>query len=112
MLAVVQLRSPVVDLPADAKVDELRAQLLRAAPLPAGLRAQLLGMTDWRTTVPVPVTTGVAREVPVDGTTGLLVTGEPPGPRLVWQKGGVLYAVVGAGLSGEAAVLDAARALR
>lgn len=94
-LAVLQLKSPTLDVPREVNVDQLRAQLLRSGAVPPALANQLLGMTDWKTTLPLPLTRGTAREVPVDGTTGSLVTGEFPGPALVWQKDGVLYAMTG-----------------
>jgi hypothetical protein len=112
-LGLIQLRIPTMTLEApkdkDVNVDRLREQLLRSEAVPPQLSNQLLGIADWKTTLPIPVTRGTAREVPVDGTTGTLVIGEVPGPALVWQKDGVLY-VIG-GQVPEAVLLDAARSL-
>ena len=113
MLAVVQLRSPELQVPANVDVSKIHNELLLAAPLPADVVKQLQGISDWKGTVPVPVMGGAASkssEVAVDGVTGLLVSDtEHGGSILMWQKGGVIYAVFGSVSENE--VLDAARSL-
>jgi anti-sigma factor RsiW len=113
MLAVVQLRSPELQVPAGVDVNKIHNQLLLAAPLPADIVKQLQGIADWKGTVPVPVASGASSkssEVAIDGVTGLLVTDtEHGGSILMWQKDGVIYAVFGT--VSETEVLDAARSL-
>lgn len=111
-MVLAQVRSPSAEVLGEVDLDALRRQLLEIAPLPPGLAQQLLGITDWRMTFPVPVTRGTGRDVAVDGTIGVLVTGEGTGPQLVWQRDGILYAIIGFGVQGEGAVLEAARSLR
>jgi hypothetical protein len=107
-LAYFQMRSPSLDVPKNLNVDRLRELALRSGAVPPQVANQLLAIADWKTTLPVPVTRGSAREVPVDGTTGVLVTGEGPNPALIWLKDGVLN-VMSAG--SEHDLLEAARAL-
>ncbi|MDQ3700896.1 MAG: zf-HC2 domain-containing protein [Chloroflexota bacterium] len=112
-MVFVQLKSPSVSVPKDVNVDQLREQVLKAGvesgAVPLAL-ANELRMIDLQTTLPIPVTTGKATQVPVDGVTGTLVTGESPGPVLIWQKGGAVYLLGGVQVS-EADVLAAARNL-
>jgi hypothetical protein len=108
-LALVQLKVPSVDVPGSVNVDQLREQLLRSGAVPPALATQLLAIRDWKSTLPFPVIRGTARDVPVDGITGTLVTGEAPVPMLIWQKDGVLY-IMG-GPASEQALLDAARSM-
>jgi hypothetical protein len=108
--ALVQMKSPTLDVPPTVNADRLRDVLLKSGALPPQLANQLLAIQDWRTTLPIPVTRGTATQVQVDGTTGTLVTGELPVPVLVWQKDGVLHVLTGT-LS-EADLLAAARSLQ
>ncbi len=112
-MVFLQLKSPAVEMPKDVNVDQLREQVLKAGvesgTVPPALAAQLL-MIDWKTTLPIPVTKGKATQVQVDGVTGTLVTGEGPGPVLIWQKDGAVYLLGGVQVS-EADVLAASRSL-
>lgn len=112
-MVFVQLKSPSVSVPKDVDVDQLREQVLKAGvqsgAIPLAL-ANELRMIDLQTTLPIPVTTGKATPVQVDGVTGTLVTGEGPGPVLIWQKGGALYLLGGVQVN-EGDVLAAARSL-
>ncbi len=107
--ALFQLKTPSLDVPANVNVDRVRADLLRSNALPPQLAGQLLAIQDWKSTLPVPVVRGQAKQVPVDGVTGTLVSGEGPDPVLFWQKDGVLYVMSASG--SEQDLLDAARSL-
>ena len=106
-LALVQLKTPGLDVPAN--VDQLRSQLLKSGAVPPALAAQLLAIQDWKTTLPVPVVHGQSQQVAVDGVTGTLFTGDAPMPVLFWQKDGVVYVLAASGSPQD--VLDAARSL-
>ncbi|MGH2351588.1 MAG: hypothetical protein ACRDJN_08245, partial [Chloroflexota bacterium] len=109
-LAIVQLKSPTLDVPNDVNVERLRREVLESDAIPRPLANQLLGIADWQRTLPIPLTRGTARDVPVDGVTGSLITGEGPGPMLVWQKGGALY-IMGGVMISEQDLLTAAASL-
>jgi len=84
-LAFIQLKAPSLDVPGNVNVDRIRQGVLRSGAVPPALATQLLAIQDWRTTLPVPVIRGTSKEVPVDGVTGTLITGEAPDPVLFWQ---------------------------
>lgn len=108
--ALLQMKSPTLEVPGTVHADRLRDVLLKSGALPPPLANQLLAIQDWRTTLPIPVTKGNATQVQVDGTTGTLVVGELPVPVLIWQKDGVLHVL--AGRLSEAEILAAARSLQ
>lgn len=109
-LAMLQMNSPSLNLPDTVDVDKLRTDVLKSGAVPPALANQLLGISDWKTTLLIPVASGSSRQVPVDGTTGTLITGQPSGGvALVWEKNGVLNVVGGS--VGEQAVLEAVRTL-
>ncbi len=108
--ALLQMKSPTLEVPGTVNADRLRDVLLKSGALPPPLANQLLAIQDWRTTLPIPVTKGSATQVQVDGTTGTLVVGELPVPVLIWQKDGVLHVL--AGRLSEAELLAAARSLQ
>ena len=109
-LAFLQMKSPTLDVPPAVNADKLRDMVLKSGAVPPQLASQLLAIQDWKSTLPIPVTHGTATQVPVDGVTGTLVTGEAPFPVLIWQANGALY-VLGGTLS-EAELLSAARSLQ
>jgi hypothetical protein len=110
VVGFLQMKSPTLDVPPTVNADKLRELVLKSGAVPPQLANQLLAIQDWKTTLPIPVTRGTATQVPVDGVTGALVTGEAPFPVLIWQKDGALY-VLGGTLS-EAELLSAARSLQ
>ena len=108
-LGLIQLKVPSLDVPATVNVDRIRQGVLRSGAVPPALATQLLAFQDWKSTLPVPVVRGTSREVPVDGVTGTLITGEARDSVLFWQKDGVLYIMSATG--SEQTLLDAARSL-
>jgi hypothetical protein len=97
-LALVQLKSPSIEVPPDVDVNRLRAQALQAGvqsgAIPPEVASQLLAITDLNT-LPLPVLRGTSSQVTVDGVTGTLVASEAGYPVLTWQKDGVFYILAG-----------------
>ena len=95
MLVIAQNRGPQVEVPSGTDVAKLRQELLARGALPQELATQLAAITDWQTTVPVPLVNGESREVTVAGAKGVLVepkTGDgTPAAGVIWQKGGIWY---------------------
>ncbi|HEX6678691.1 MAG TPA: hypothetical protein VF486_27200 [Actinomycetes bacterium] len=101
-----------MDAEGGASLEELRELVLRLPGLPAGMVAQLRGISDWRTTLPLPVPTDQARWRPttVAGADGLSFA-DPAGKLhgLLWQRDGRIWGVAGVLGAGEA--LDVANGL-
>jgi hypothetical protein len=114
-IALVQLKPPSVQVPKDVDVQALRQQLLdvgvKSGAIPPSLATQLLAISDFNT-LPVPVVEGQASQVDVDGVKGTLITHDQQGGAvgLTWVKDGVLYGVVGHGVTAPE-LLEAARSI-
>jgi hypothetical protein len=87
-----------LDAHGGASLAELRELVLRLPGLPRETVAQLRGISDWRTTLPLPVPTDQARWRPatVNGAEALSFA-DPTGKlhALVWQRGGQIWGVAG-----------------
>ncbi len=102
-LHVLQARSPELDMPGDTSAESVRDAVLGMPFLPDSLKRQVASVNDWQHTFLVPNVQGSTQQVTVDGTDGVYITapsqykGEVPGAGnvLVWQKDGVVYAIVG-----------------
>ncbi len=83
-VALIQLKSPTVQVPGEVDVLALRKQAIeagvRAGVIPQSLAAQLLAITDFNT-LPVPVVQGQSSQVTVDGAQGTLISGQGGTPR-------------------------------
>ena len=107
-------KAGMIGLEADggASLEELRELVLSLPGLPAETVAQLRGISDWRTTLPLPVPVDQARwqRTTVDGAEALSFA-DPAGKlhALVWQRGGHIWGVAGV-ISAEEA-LDVADSL-
>jgi hypothetical protein len=95
MIVIAQNRGPQIEVPSGTDVAKLRQEMLDRGALPQELSTQLAAITDWQTTVPVPVVNGESREITVNGVKGVLVTPKSsegqPGAGVIWQKGGIWY---------------------
>ena len=100
MIVIAQSRGPQVSVPAGVDVAKLRKDLLDRGALPEDLALQLAAISDWQSTLPVPVVQDVTREVTVAGVKGVLFApptkSDDPMVGVIWQKGGVWYWVFGA----------------
>jgi hypothetical protein len=100
---LIQARSPELRLPGDASANAVRDAILALPFLPETVRRQVASVNDWQHTFLIPNMQGSTQEVAVDGTRGVFATvpaeyqGKVPGVSnaLVWEKAGVVYAVVG-----------------
>ena len=101
-----------LDAGGGASLEELRELALRLPRLPEQTVAELRDISDWRTTLPLPVPTDQARWRPatVDGAEAVSFA-DPTGKlhALLWQRGGHIWGVAGVISSGEA--LDVADSL-
>ncbi|HEX2323943.1 MAG TPA: hypothetical protein VHQ00_01020, partial [Chloroflexota bacterium] len=101
-VALIQLKSPTVQVPSGVDVLALRKQAIeagvRAGVIPQSLAAQLLAITDLNT-LPVPVVQGQSSQVTVDGAQGTLISSKEGHAALIWFKDGVLYAALSSGVS-------------
>jgi hypothetical protein len=103
-------KAGMIGLDADggASLEELRELVLSLPGLPRETVAQLRGISDWRTTLPLPVPVDEARwqRTTVDGAEALSFA-DPTGRlhALVWQRGGHIWGVAGVVSAGEARVV-------
>jgi len=95
-LAIVQMTTPKV-VSDGASVQALESYLTSLPGVPADLAAQIQAIGDPASTLPVPVPTGQgSHQVDINGSKGLFVGDSTGlGSGVIWQKDGVLYAVVG-----------------
>jgi hypothetical protein len=87
-----------VDSPRNVSLEELRDFLLKLPGIPADTAAQLRSITDWRTTLPIPVPTDKVNWKPAtfDGHPGLLLNDNSgAASAAVWQADGHLYGLAG-----------------
>jgi hypothetical protein len=87
-----------LDADGGASLEELRELVLSLPGLPKQTVAQLRGISDWRTTLPLPVPTDQARwqQATVDGAEALSFS-DPTGKlhALLWHRDGHIWGVAG-----------------
>jgi anti-sigma factor RsiW len=87
-----------VDSPRNVSLEELRDFLLGLPGIPADTAAQLRSITDWRTTLPIPVPTDKVnwKSASFGGHQGLLLDDNSgAASAAVWQADGHLYGLAG-----------------
>jgi hypothetical protein len=87
-----------VDSPRNVSLEELRDFLLGLPGIPADTAAQLRSITDWRTTLPIPIPTDQVnwRSASFGGHPGLLLNDNSgAASAAVWQADGHLYGLAG-----------------
>ena len=87
-----------VDSPRNVSLEELRDFLLGLPGIPADTAAQLRSITDWRTTLPIPIPTDKVRwqSASFGGHPGLLLNDNSGvASAAVWQADGHLYGLAG-----------------
>ncbi len=99
-LTFVQLRQPRVTVPAEVELPAVRDLLLnnpRVEAIDPDIVAELRGIDQWQTSLPVPVPSGAETQtVRVDGTDGLVIMStRDEGSALLWQRNGSVYALAG-----------------
>jgi hypothetical protein len=109
-LAIVQMASPRV-VSDGASVKVLEDYITSLPGVPADLAAQIRGIGDPASALPVPVPTGQgSHDVDINGNKGLFVGDSTGlGAGVIWQHDGMLYAVVGT--LNESDVVAVARSL-
>ncbi len=104
-LFVAQSRSPELKTSSGVEVKAIIDALLGIPALPENLRQQLQAVDDWKHTLLIPNIDGSSREIPVNGTTGVVITGNDQRNRcLVWQQNKVIYVIAGTDLDIDAAL--------
>jgi len=94
-IMVGQMASPTLDIPDGVDMDALREEILRFPGLPTDLVAQLRSIEDWETTLIIPIPEGATSDdITINGEPGLLIE-HTLGSAVLWEKDGVLYAVIG-----------------
>jgi len=103
--------SPTLTVPDGLDVDQIRNELLKVPGLPQDLVSQLKSISDWRSTVVVPVVKGQSHEVTVQGQSGLMITqSDGKSTSVIWPSNGAIYAVSGS--FSEAETLAVANSLK
>ncbi len=115
-LEFMQVPSPQVDLPAGIDPIALAKTGFLFLGMPAEDAERMANSIDWTSTlvIPLPTDAGRAREVSVDGVTGLLVEDVDSALRssaVLWERDGILYLMSGTNLD-QKILLDAADSLR
>lgn len=110
---LMQMPSPVFNYPADVDPAPIGQALLQLLGMEESEARRLSQNIDWTNTLLMPIPTEFAtfREVPVDGTTGLLIEAIDGGEAtLMWQNGNMVYLLGGGDMSGDA-LLESAESL-
>jgi len=115
-LEFMQVPSPQVDLPAGIDPIALAKTGFLFLGMPAEDAERMANSIDWTSTlvIPLPTEAGSAREVSVDGVTGLLVEDVDSALRssaVLWERDGILYFMSGTNLD-QKLLLDAADSLQ
>jgi hypothetical protein len=114
-----QMPSPSADVPEGVDVQRLGQAMLQLLGMDPEEAARVSASIDWTSTLVLPIPTNAAsvQEVPVDGTSGLLIeaAATEEGPRkdvvaLLWQKDGIVNMIAGA--RGELDLVAIADALK
>ncbi|HEX2924195.1 MAG TPA: zf-HC2 domain-containing protein [Chloroflexota bacterium] len=103
--------SPSLSVPDGLDVEQIRNELLKIPGLPTDMVGQLRSISDWRSTMVVPVVKGSTREVTVQGQTGLMISQrDGTATSIIWPNNGAIYAVSGS--YSEAEMLAVANSLK
>jgi hypothetical protein len=115
-LELIQMPSPQVNVPQGIDPVALAETGFMLLGMPQEDARRLATSIDWTSTlvVPMPVNAGTAREVTVDGATGLLLENTQNGGRenaVLWEKDGLLYFMASSQLD-RSVLLDVADSLQ
>jgi len=100
-LELLQVPSPAVDLPEGVNPVALAETAFLFLGMPAEDAHRIATSIDWTSTlvIPLPTQAARAREVSIDGVTGLMIEDVRSGYKnnaLLWERDGVLYSLNGA----------------
>ena len=107
---LVEVPSPIVNVPADLNLEQLAEIGLQLAGMSAAQAREFCQTVDWKSTLVLPITPAVRsyETVTVDGVQGTLMTPAArrgPGSVVIWVKDGIIYCLAGPGGSSEAIAL-------
>ena len=99
-LDFLQVPSPAVSLPEGIDPTALAETAFLFLGMPADDARRMAGSIDWSSTlvIPLPTEAAQAREVSVDGVTGLLIEGaeaDEANTALLWERDGILHFLSG-----------------
>jgi len=112
---LIQLMTPTAIVPEDLDADRLGLALLQLLGVPAEEAARFSQNVDWTSTFVIPIPQNAAKfeQVEVDGVEGTLIqtnVARDEGLQrylLIWSKGGIMYALNGAGSKLDALTIAA-----
>lgn len=104
---LLEVPSPIVNVPEDLNLEQLAEIGLQLAGMSAVQAREFCQTVDWKSTLvlPVPPSVRAYETVTVDGVQGTLMTpANRRGPRsvVIWVKGGIIYWLAGPGGSSDA----------
>lgn len=107
---LLEVPSPIVDVPADLNLEQLAEIGLQLAGMSAVQARELCQTVDWKSTLVllIPPSVRSYETVTVDGVQGtLMIPANRRGPRsvVIWVKGGIIYWLAGPGGSSDAIAL-------
>lgn len=98
----IQTKSPSIEVPEGVNVDELRDCLVEFPLLPENLKTQIKSITDWKSTLYVPVVDGISESVDINGSQGYVAlppsdvqVNEKVNSSIVWYDKGTIYSIIG-----------------
>jgi phage-related protein len=101
-ITYMRTKSPEIKVPEGASIKKLRATLLSLPFLPKNVKAQLAGIENFGTTLPIPLvkTEGAkVSEIRVDKAKGFVIENEQEST-VVWQKNGEIHLLISEGKMG------------
>lgn len=96
-VVIIQAGLPEVEAPKGVDFDVVRRELLKLPAIPPGTREQILKLSDWKRTLPVPYPTGEAtseKVIVADGAEGVYLQGSDGTRVLMYSAGDKAYGVV------------------
>lgn len=90
------VKAPEIVVPEGVDVDKVIDALVNLPFLPENIKRQIAGVTDWKETLPIPLSTSdntEIKEITIRGNKGILIV-EKSGPYFValgWSENGVMY---------------------
>lgn len=107
---LLEVPSPIVNVPADLNLEQLAEIGLQLAGMSAVQAREFCQTLDWKSTLVllIPPSVRSYETVTVDGVQGTLMTPASrrgPGSVVIWVKGGIIYWLAGPGRSSDAIAL-------
>jgi len=97
---IIQMKSPEIEVPEGVSENEIYECLINLPVLPDNIKSQLKSITDWKSTLYVPVFEKESEEVDINGCKGYLSSDisehvTKSTSYLIWYNNGTIYGIVG-----------------